>query len=121
MTSHCAEATVKNWSGEDWVGGAPTVTMAPGTLAAWPALREPHDRVHFAGTETATQWIGWVVMTQMMIMMMMMMMMTRYMDGAVESGMRAAWEVLNIIKPQSLSPHELKVTRRMESCKSTMK
>ena len=49
---------MKNWSGEDWVGGAPTVTMAPGTLAAWPALREPHDRVHFAGTETATQWIG---------------------------------------------------------------
>ena len=113
MTFHCAEATVKNWSGEDWVGGAPTVTMAPGTLAAWPALREPHDRVHFAGTETATQWIGWVVM----IMMIMMMMMTRYMDGAVESGMRAAWEVLNIIKPQSLSPHELKVTRRMASCK----
>ena len=81
-------------------------------LAAWPALREPHDRVHFAGTETATQWIGWVVM---MMMIMIMMMMTRYMDGAVESGMRAAWEVLNIIKPQSLSSHELKVTRRMES------
>ena len=45
----------------------------------------------------------------------MMVVMPRYMDGAVESGMRAAWEVLNIIKPQSLSPHELKVTRRMES------
>ena len=117
MTFHCAEATVKNWSGEDWVGGAPTVTMAPGTLAAWPALREPHDRVHFAGTETATQWIGWVVMMMIMIVMIIMMMMTRYMDGAVESGMRAAWEVLNIIKPQSLSPHELKVTRRMASCK----
>ena len=55
---------MKNWSGEDWGGGAPTVTMQPGTLAAWPALREPHDRVHFAGTETATQWIGWVVMDE---------------------------------------------------------
>ena len=45
-----------------------------------------------------------------------MVVMARYMDGAVESGMRAAWEVLNIIKPQSLSPHELKVTWQMESC-----
>ena len=107
---------MKNWSGEDWVGGAPTVTMQPGTLAAWPALREPHDRVHFAGTETATQWIGWVVVIKMMMKKMIKMMLTRYMDGAVESGMRAAWEVLNIIKPQSLSPHELKVTWQMESC-----
>ena len=54
------------------MGGAPTVTMQPGTLAAWPALREPHDRVHFAGTETATQWIGWVVVMMMMMIMMMM-------------------------------------------------
>ena len=76
VTFHCAEATVKNWSGEDWVGGAPTVTMAPGTLAAWPALREPHDRVHFAGTETATQWIGWVVMMMIIMIIIMMMMMT---------------------------------------------
>ena len=76
---------MKNWSGEDWVGGAPTVTMAPGTLAAWPALREPHDRVHFAGTETATQWIGWVVM--MMMMMMMMIMMT----SPLRHRLRTAW------------------------------
>ena len=32
-----------------------------------------------------------------------------YMEGAVESGTRVALEVLNFIKPQSLTPHELKV------------
>ena len=31
------------------------------------------------------------------------------MEGAVESGIRVALEVLNFIKPQSLTPHELKV------------
>ena len=40
-----------------------------------PALRTPVGRIHFAGTETATFWNG-------------------YMDGAVSSGERAAHEVL---------------------------
>jgi monoamine oxidase len=40
-----------------------------------PALRTPVRRIHWAGTETATTWVG-------------------YMDGAVQSGHRAAAEVL---------------------------
>jgi monoamine oxidase len=39
-------------------------------------LREPLGRMHFAGTETATRWMG-------------------YFDGAVQAGERAAAEVLN--------------------------
>ena len=39
------------------------------------AIREPFGRVHWAGTETATYWTG-------------------YMDGAVRSGKRSAGEVL---------------------------
>jgi monoamine oxidase len=39
------------------------------------AIRAPVDRIHWAGTETATFWNG-------------------YMDGAVRSGERAAKEVL---------------------------
>ena len=38
------------------------------------ALREPTGRIHYAGTETATEWSG-------------------YMDGAVQAGERAAREV----------------------------
>ena len=39
-----------------------------------PALREPVGRIHWAGTETATEWCG-------------------YMDGAVSSGERVAAEL----------------------------
>jgi monoamine oxidase len=50
--------------------------MAPGTLSVLgPAIRVPHGRVHWAGTETSTYWTG-------------------YMDGAVRSGKRSAREVL---------------------------
>lgn len=65
-----------DWAREEWTAGGPTCYMPPG---AWtgcgPALREPAGRVHWAGTETATVWNG-------------------YMDGAVRSGERAADEVL---------------------------
>jgi monoamine oxidase len=40
-----------------------------------PALRAPVGRLHWAGTETATEYTG-------------------YMEGAVESGTRAASEVV---------------------------
>ena len=46
-----------------------------GTLDFGTALREPIGRIHWAGTETATRWAG-------------------YIDGAVQSGERAAAEVL---------------------------
>eukprot|EP00105_Crassostrea_gigas_P006156 XP_011419993.1 PREDICTED: amine oxidase [flavin-containing] B [Crassostrea gigas] len=38
-------------------------------------MREPHGRVHFAGTETATRWSG-------------------YMDGAIQAAERAVKEIL---------------------------
>ena len=47
----------------------------PGVLTAFgPALLEPVGRIHWAGTETADAWIG-------------------YIDGAIRSGERAALEV----------------------------
>ena len=66
----------QDWPAEPWSGGGPVAYMPPGVLtAAGPALRQPHRLVHWAGTETATRWTG-------------------YMDGAVRSGDRAAEEVL---------------------------
>ncbi|KQW65566.1 hypothetical protein ASE17_19225 [Phenylobacterium sp. Root77] len=47
----------------------------PGVLTAFgPALREPFGRIHWAGTETADAWVG-------------------YIDGAIRSGERVAQEV----------------------------
>ena len=44
------------------------------SVVCFSVLREPHQRVYFAGTESATQWAG-------------------YMEGAIEAGERAAREV----------------------------
>jgi monoamine oxidase len=66
----------KNWSADEWTRGCYTGYMPPGALLDFgKALREPVGRIHWAGTETATIWAG-------------------YMDGAVRSGHRAAKEAL---------------------------
>ena len=65
-----------DWSTEVWTRGCPVGLMTTGTLTEYaPALRAPCGRIHWAGTETATQWHG-------------------FMEGALESGERAAREVL---------------------------
>ena len=65
----------KAWAEDPFSGGCPVGLMGPGTLERYgAALRAPIGRVHFAGTETATVWCG-------------------YMEGAVSSGERAAKEL----------------------------
>lgn len=65
-----------NWQAENFSLGGPTGHFPPGVLTAYgPTLRAPIGRLHWAGTETATVWTG-------------------YMEGAVRSGERAAQEVL---------------------------
>jgi monoamine oxidase len=40
-----------NWSTEVWSGGCPVAVLGPGTLLDFgEALREPVDRIHWAGT-----------------------------------------------------------------------
>lgn len=64
-----------DWTADEWSRGCYTGTMAPGTLTTYgEALRAPCGRIHWAGTETATKWTG-------------------YLDGALQSGIRAAAEV----------------------------
>ncbi len=63
------------WADERWSRGGYAAHTAPGTLTRYgDAIRRPHGAIHWAGTETATYWNG-------------------YMDGAVRSGERAAREV----------------------------
>ena len=70
----------KDWAKEVYNGGCPVVHMNPGTAAtlAW-RLRESVGRIHFAGTELATTWSG-------------------FLNGAVESGQRAAEDVLALLR-----------------------
>jgi monoamine oxidase len=67
----------KNWAEEEYSGGCYVGCLPPGVLTQYgEEIRRPFHRVYFAGTETATYWVG-------------------YMEGAVQSGERAAREILH--------------------------
>ncbi|XP_035391620.1 probable flavin-containing monoamine oxidase A [Electrophorus electricus] len=83
----------KDWSKEEYSGGCPVNVMVPGMLTYYHAgLRKPCGRIYWAGTETATQWCG-------------------YLSGAVQAGQRAAVEVLAAECPSVLSESELQKVR----------
>jgi monoamine oxidase len=66
----------KSWAEEEWTRGCYVGYGPPGVLLDYGRqIRKPVGPVHWAGTETATVWNG-------------------YMDGAVQSGQRVASEVL---------------------------
>lgn len=67
----------KDWNSEPFAGGCPVVNLNSGNVMRdyARATREPFINVHFCGSESATEWLG-------------------YIDGAVESGERVANEVL---------------------------
>ncbi|MFD3589234.1 flavin monoamine oxidase family protein [Streptomyces sp. NPDC058683] len=67
---------LQRWDNEGFSRGGPVAYAPPGVLTEYgAALREPVGGIHWAGTETATFWTG-------------------FMDGAVRSGERVAKEVL---------------------------
>jgi len=69
----------KSWASDRWSRGCYVGFMGPGVLTGYRGvIRAPIGAMHFAGTETATSWAG-------------------YMDGAVQSGLRAAAEVKSAI------------------------
>ncbi len=68
--------TARSWADEEFSRGCYAGVFGPGTWTSFGvALREPVGPLHWAGTETATAWNG-------------------YIDGAIQSGERAAREVL---------------------------
>jgi monoamine oxidase len=70
------EYVERDWAAEEWSRGCYGGRFGTGVWTGYgEALREPVGRIHWAGTETAEVWNG-------------------YMDGAVRSGERAAKEVL---------------------------
>jgi len=72
----CQEYHELDWGAEPWSRGCPVGGLPPGVLSnSFAHLRKPEGRIHWAGTESATEWMG-------------------YMEGAIQSGERAADEVL---------------------------
>jgi monoamine oxidase len=65
----------QRWGAETFAPGGPTAAVPPGSWTEFGRLlRQPVGPLHWAGTETADEWTG-------------------FMDGAVRSGHRAAAEV----------------------------
>ncbi|KAF2098756.1 putative amine oxidase [Rhizodiscina lignyota] len=75
----------KEWAKDPWALGAPSPVMMPGLLTsdAGKVIREPFEKLHFVGTETALVWKG-------------------YMEGAVRSGVRGAQEVIRTLRKNRL-------------------
>lgn len=68
-----------DWAAEPYNGGCPVARMTPGTQSTLAyRLAQPVGSLHFAGTELATCWTGFI-------------------NGAVESGQRAAAEVASAL------------------------
>ena len=80
MLTGCRDYIEQNWSDEKFSGGCYTDIMPPNLLSSLKdQLRTPcgdHGQILFAGTELATRFSG-------------------YMDGAVQAGERAAFDLLN--------------------------
>ncbi|MGH3458700.1 flavin monoamine oxidase family protein [Aeromicrobium sp.] len=80
----------RDWSAERWTRGCYGAHLPPG---AWTqvgtALREPVGPIHWAGTETAERWCG-------------------YIDGAITSGERAAAEVDAALPRSAATSEELR-------------
>lgn len=69
----------RDWAAHEFARGCYHGHFAPGTWTAYgTALRRPVGRIHWAGTETAHEWTG-------------------YMEGAVRSGIRVANEVASLM------------------------
>ena len=75
--------TDHDWTGEEWSGGCYGAYAPPGVFALYgERLRMPIGPLHWAGTETSSEWTG-------------------YIEGAIRSGERAAREVLQGMPDQT--------------------
>lgn len=72
------EINYVEWTTEEYIMGAPTVALGPGVLSKYGGImREPFGSIHFASTELAYEWKG-------------------YLEGAITSGKRAAEEIIEV-------------------------
>lgn len=72
------------WWHDLWSQGCPSPAAPPGAMTKYEhALRSRHGQIHFAGTETAYEWKG-------------------YLEGAIRAGKRSAKETMQSMKTSKL-------------------
>jgi monoamine oxidase len=73
--AHPIDYVDNDWPSEEWSRGCYVGVAPPGVISVFgEALRRPVGRIHWAGTETSSEWCG-------------------YVEGAIRAGERAAAEV----------------------------
>jgi monoamine oxidase len=73
------DLVLHNWNAEPWTGGAFTSFLVPGAWTSHGRIwQQPHQRVVWAGTESASRWPG-------------------YFEGAIEAGLAAADQVRQLL------------------------
>lgn len=93
VDAHSPKYHEKNWSSDPFSGGAPAAHFKPGKFfehglhILLSSKSKPHDRVHFASSETALVANG-------------------YMSGAVWAGKRIANEIRALHAPKSTAAHD---------------
>jgi monoamine oxidase len=76
----CIDYRERDWLKDEWSHGCPAGCLQRNVLTQYGvALRRPEGRFHWAGSESATDWMG------------------GYMNGALQAGIRAAGEVLELV------------------------
>jgi monoamine oxidase len=81
--AHPVTIVERDWAAEPWSRGCYGAHLPPGALTQLgPALRRPVGPIHWAGTEHAIAWTG-------------------YLEGAVRSGEATADEVLGALRGRS--------------------
>jgi monoamine oxidase len=76
---------IEDWGAEEWTGGCYASHLPVGGWTSYgSAFRQPCGRIHWAGTETSSDWHG-------------------YMEGAIRSADRAADEMLRADAPTLVS------------------
>jgi monoamine oxidase len=78
------------WSADPWALGGYAARFPPGALSqAMIDHAMPFGRIHWAGSETADEWRS-------------------YMEGALQSGIRAAWAILALDVEQPINNEEIR-------------
>ncbi|KAJ3200634.1 hypothetical protein HDU67_001954, partial [Dinochytrium kinnereticum] len=86
----------QDWSKEEFSGGCPSSLFGVGMLTHFSGeLRKPLDNIFFCGTETASEWAG-------------------FMDGAVQAAERAVKEVIDVHKGNNRLASHVALPRRQD-------
>jgi len=87
---------IRNWTNEKFIEGGTICFPGIGTMIDLASIRNSHGPIHFAGTEMSTKFAG-------------------TMAGAVHAGHRAAIEVLDRLRPQSLTSQDYFFLKQSQS------